>query len=195
MSADFEGLKTGSHPPYQWLATSEHYSGDFVRLCPEVFIGRSLVISAIDSGDPRLTEVQQLAGWELRSGLVYSPPLSSTGEVFYQRDGPDCQGWDEWYLFDEKDVDLGELVPRLSNVFEVDRGPRHVMSFVGFPDFLALTDPTWQVITAMLWQQLEWAQPESYVADGMHYLAFITRNPALFEAARDRLSADAAIGD
>src|SRR5665213_1558655 len=85
-----EALRTGKHGEYFWLTSSyEDYSGTLVKLCHEIFIGRYLVVTAIDSGTPWLTERQKAAGWEARRGIVYSPILTSVDDVNYQRDGDD----------------------------------------------------------------------------------------------------------
>jgi hypothetical protein len=94
-----EALRTGTHGEYFWLTSSyEHYSGTLVKHCPEIFIDRFMVVTAIDSGIPRLRGGQEAAGWEVRCGIVYSPRLSSVDDVFYQRHGDDCAGFDEWFF-------------------------------------------------------------------------------------------------
>jgi hypothetical protein len=81
-----EVLRTGSQGEYFWLVSSyEDYSGTMVALCPEVFVGRYMAVTAIDCGNPWLTDKQKIAGWEERRGIVYSPLLSSIDDVYYQR--------------------------------------------------------------------------------------------------------------
>src|ERR1700690_4076509 len=93
-------LLTGTHSEYFWIASgSADYSGTLVRLCPEIFIGRYMVVTAVDSGTPRLTERQKVAGWVEQNGIVYSPALITVDDIFFQRDGHDAPGFDEWYLF------------------------------------------------------------------------------------------------
>jgi len=52
-------ISTGYRGDYQWLTSDEDYMGTLVRLCPEVFLGRYLAVTSVDSGSPRLTERQQ----------------------------------------------------------------------------------------------------------------------------------------
>ena len=118
-----ESLRTGLHPPYRWLTSSEQYIDTLVRLCPEVVLKRHLAVTSIDSGNPWLTDKQKAADWRLRSGIVYSPRLTTTNELFYQRDGLDSPGYDEWYLFDSRTADLGELIKGSVNPFEPAHAP------------------------------------------------------------------------
>jgi hypothetical protein len=87
---------------YQWLARGDDAHLDtLVRRCRETVLGRYLAVTSIDSGVPSLTEQQQQAGWTHRSGVAYSGAVRSADELFYQRDGPNSPGYDEWYVFDE----------------------------------------------------------------------------------------------
>jgi hypothetical protein len=115
-------LRTGTHGEYFWLtSTFDDFSGTLVKLCSEIFIGRHMVVTAIDSGTPWLTDRQKVAGWEERRGIVYSPLLSSTDDIFFQRDGYESPGYDEWYLF-QAPADLGEQ--QEGNPFEEATAPR-----------------------------------------------------------------------
>ena len=189
-----EEILTGSHPPYRWLTSTEQYIGTLVRLCPEIMIGRQLAVTSIDSGEPWLTDLQEAAGWRRRGGIVYSPRLETTDELFYQFDGLDVPGYDEWYLFDGAVTAFGERMT--GNPFEPEQAPRpgRVMVFVNFPGFtIQGRDPDFQLLAGMFWKQLEWIEPESYVADGRDHLTFVTRNEALFESVYERLRAALAV--
>jgi hypothetical protein len=45
-------------------------------------------------------------------------------------------------------------------------------------------------ISDLLWRQMDWVQPESYVADGGDCLLFATRNSQLYGAVRNTLNAE-----
>lgn len=184
-----EVLLTGTHGEYFWLTSSyEHYSGTLVKHCPEIFIGRFMVVTAIDSGIPQLRGGQEAAGWEVRGGIAYSPRLILVDDVFYQRDGPDVPGFDEWYFFQAL-RDLGEL--QEGNPFEEATAPRpgRPKVFVGMPSALVHdTNPDFEFIRQMFWNQIDWIQPESYVADSGECLTFATRNRELVELVLGRLS-------
>src|SRR4051812_40843887 len=94
------GGMSGSHGDYRWLMDRRRYTGHLVRLCPDIFLGRYLCVTAIDSGPPFLTDHQREATWQIRAGIAYSPRISTEKELFYQRDGSDRAGFDEWYLFE-----------------------------------------------------------------------------------------------
>lgn len=182
-------LRTGSRLGYRCLTSTEHYMGDFVRLCPEALLGRYLAVVKTDSGSPWLTDQQRTAGWQVRSRIVRSPRLVSTAELFYQRDGADGPGYDEWYLFGSEDVDMGEI--QEGNPFLEENAPRPglLMTFVGYLGFSILDpDPTWECFTTMFWDQLAWLQPESYISDGSECLTFVTRDEALFESVHQKLA-------
>ncbi len=152
-------------------------------------LGRHLVVTSIDSGDPWLTDRQEAAGWQLRAGIAYSPRLTTTGELLYQFDGLDVPGFDEWYLFETKAADMGQRIK--GNPFEPASGPRpgHLMEFVSQCSFsISVGDPD-DFLANLFWRQLERTEPESYVADGHDCLTFVTRNSALFDSVYRRLSA------
>jgi len=181
-----EALLTGTHNEYFWLTSSfEDYSGTLVRICPEIFIDRFMVVTAIDSGTPWLTERQKAAGWVERRGIVYSPRLSSIDDVFYQCDGRNTPGHDEWYFFQTLQ-DLG--AEQKGSPFEEVSAPRpgRTMTFVGWPS-ATLHDLDKQV-GEMFWEQMSWIRPESYIADSWNCLTFVTRNRDLFRLVLDRLS-------
>ena len=181
-----EVILTGTRGEYSWLTSShDHYSGTLVKLCPEIFIGHYLAVTEIDSGTPWLTEQQKAGGWTQRREIVYSTRLNSVDDVFYQRDGHDVPGFDEWYFF-QNPRDLGEL--QQGNPFEEATAPRpgRTMTFVGWPS-ATLHDLDKQV-GEMFWEQMSWIRPESYIADSWNCLTFVTRNRDLFRLVLDRLS-------
>src|ERR1017187_1005511 len=170
-----EPLATGSHGAYKWL-TTRHELDDILRLCPAVVLGKYLAITSIDSGHLSPSTEEKLAGWESRLGIAYSPLVQSVETL--PRDG-----WDEWYVF-RQSVDLG--VSRLgSNIFDPPLQPGGVGVFVNYclplhrPEMKGLIDP--------FWQQLDWIQPESYIADN-DYLTFVSRDENLFAAVCETLS-------
>jgi len=189
---DFAGatIYTGSRGEYHWLTSTEQYMGAVVQLCPDVAVGRYLAVTSIDGGSPWLTEAQRAAGWQLRSGMAYSQRVSTAEELFYQRDGNDCPGYDEWYLFDTPPQHLGEILA--GNPFIENNKPRsgRVLVFVGWGAFvLHDTDPASQTINEMFWQQLDWIRPDVYVSDSRENLTFVSKHLHLFERVHERLSA------
>jgi hypothetical protein len=161
--------------------------GAVVRLCPDVFIGRCLAVTSTDSGIPTPTEEQRKAGWILMGDIAYSPALSSVDELRFQIDGIDSPGYDEWYVFAEP-TDLGEVIT--GNPFEEMLKPGRLMVLVNQIGFrLHDPNPAMQVLVKMFWEQMDWTQPESYIADGSDCLTFVSRNGELFESVQAQLSA------
>jgi hypothetical protein len=52
-------------------------------------------------------------------------------------------------------------------------------------------DPSSQTLVDLFWKQLEWIQPESYIADGDGYLTVVSYDKALFGILRQALSKSA----
>ena len=183
-------IYTGSRGEYHWLTSAEQYMGAVVQLCPDIALGRYLAVTSIDSGSPWLTEAQRAAGWQLRSGMAYSQRVSTAEELFYQRDGNDCPGYDEWYLFDTSPQHLGEILA--GNPFIETNKPRpgRLVVFVNWGGFvLHDTDTASQTIHEMFWRQMDWIRPDVYVSDGRENLTFVCKLLDLFKSVHERLSA------
>jgi hypothetical protein len=187
-ASDKASVLTGSHGKYQWLTSNDDYMGTLVRLCPEVIVGKYLAVTSIDSGVPWITERQREAGWELRRGVAYSRPVQSIDELFYQRDGLESPGYDEWYLFGHAATIDGEIVQGNPFVEPNIPGPGRNLVFVGWLGLRIDTgEPAFQQFRNWFWAQLERLQPESYIADGQDCLTFVTQNYSLFDLVRQRL--------
>jgi len=164
--------------------------GQFVELCAEALIDRRLAVTSIDSGVPWLTEPQRLANWECRSGVVYSPRLTGTSDLFFQRDGPDDPGYDEWYLFEERPPDMGERLTGNPWTPEFAPRPGLRMGFESRLSFVMHDTTSAPDYFDWFWNQLEWINPESYIADGRDCLTFVSRNEEVFEMVLAQLQAD-----
>jgi hypothetical protein len=150
-------------------------------------VGKYLAVTSIDSGVPWLTQQQRNAGWQLRAGVAYSKLVQSVEELFYQRDGLDSPGYDEWYVFGIAS-DLGEVTMNHPFIGSGTARPAQSIVFVNHPFTISDPGPRYQVLRELFWEQVERVQPESYIADGRNCLTFVTRNAKLFEIVRRRLS-------
>jgi hypothetical protein len=178
------GIQMGSCAGYQWLTSDRHYIGDIVTGCPEAILGRYLAVSSTDSGEPAWW-AENLPGWECHGGAAYSTRIESLEGILYQRDGPESPGFDEWWTF-ESPHDLGEVI-RGENPWD-----EAVLNRPG--RFLALVNSYYyprefekkaeDLLDTEFWRQIERHQPESYISDGSEVVAFVSRNPQLFEAVR-----------
>jgi hypothetical protein len=179
---------TGTHGDYCWLASTEQYMGDLVRFCPDLVLNRYLVVTRIDSGTPWLTGKQRERGWRLQLGMAYSPPIATVEELFYQRDGLDAPGFDEWYVFDEP-RDLGGILE--GNPFLPENAPKpgRLLAFVGWLGFApGSADPVFQRVQEMFWRQMEWVQPDLYISDGNESLNVVCKDRDLLNSIHRRLS-------
>lgn len=170
-------VTVGAHHAYEWLAT-EHYLDDLLRLCPEVFLGKYVLITSLDSGPLFLTEEERAAGWESRKGIAYSPRIQDIEMLPHE-----C--WDEWYIFRDR-VDLGGLAAPGSNVFEASLTPGEVYTFVNYN--FGLHFPETESMARCFWKQLDWIRPETYIAETDDHLMLISADKTLFAAARQALS-------
>jgi hypothetical protein len=177
---------TGSNGAYRWLATGQHELDTLRRRCPQALVGKYVAVTSLDSGPMVLTDEERRAGWRSRNEIAYSPQIQSVEDCRTERlPGGECAGFNEWYVFDSP-FDLGEL--RHDNVFEAAMMPGQVYAFVNFASGFALHDPEMTDIASLFWKQLDWIQPESYIADSDELLTFASRNEGLFVAVRNALS-------
>jgi hypothetical protein len=168
---------TGRNGDYYWLETTEHDIDSMLRLCPEAVLDFYFAVTSIDSGILHLDEEQKSEGWESRNEIAYSPKIVSVKELPHE-------GFDEWYVF-ESPTELGKLFR--GNVFDGPAEPGHIKVFANFLGF-SLHDPDQGALAALLWQQLEWARPFSYIADTDSRLICILRDEKMFEAVRKALT-------
>jgi hypothetical protein len=165
---------TGSHGPYQWLVDRRSGIGHLIKECPNVLLGRYLVITSFDTGSLHPNADETADGWFFENQLTYTPRLESLSLLPYEE-------YDEWYVFTSP--------TRLSscNVF---------IKFGGFTlanpeESIAELHPSWDQVAAdaladeqmsqqaQFWSQLERFDAESYIADGDNFI-FATANASFF---------------
>jgi hypothetical protein len=182
--ANSQATATGSHGAYRWLTTGEHDLDTLLRRCPQALIGKYIAVTSLDSGPMALTDEEERVGWQSRNEIAYSPQLQSVRDCRTERSPGGCAGFNEWYVFDSP-FDLGQLWH--GNVFEAPMTPGQVCTFVNFFGF-ALHDPAMSALVNLFWRQLDWIQPESYVADGDLILTFVSRDEDMFAVVCNALS-------
>jgi hypothetical protein len=171
-------LQVGTRGRYDWLV-SEYQIDDLLRTCPETVLNKYLAITSFDSGPLSLSENEKAAGWQSRGSIAYSPRVTTVHDLPHDL-------FDEWYVL-EAPVDLGGLLSPAKNPFEASLQKGLVCPFVNFGGF-SLSRPAMKDPADMLWQQLEWIRPESYIADG-DYLNFVSSNRDIFGAVQKALRA------
>ncbi len=162
-------LQIGKNGRYDWVVTG-HSLEKILQACPELVVGKYIAVTSFDSGPLGLNPEDIIAGWKSRNDIAYSPQLSAFGCI------PRDQ-YEEWYVFD-RPTDLGGMDPGNRNVFDICPQERQVSTVVNFGGF-AFHDPNADDLTDLFWRQLDWIQPESYVADG-NRLNLASRNTDLF---------------
>ena len=176
---------TGSHGSYRWFVTREDDLATLLESCPQSLAGKYVAVTSLDSGPMILTEEEKGLGWHSRNEIAYSPQisLSEDGRLKGMSAGQ-CAGYDEWYVFDSPH-DLGALCD--GNVFESDLPAGKIWTFVNYDAGFALHNPEMSDLTGLFWKQLEWIQPESFIADSAAFLTFVSRNEPIFVAACNAL--------
>lgn len=177
-------MRTGTHGVYQWLEV-DHGLDEFLSLCPGAIVGKYLAISSVDSGCFEPSEQDRAAGWSTSGGVAYSPRVNSIA-ILPPNCCCQCCGYDEWYIFQSQPAPLGSVCH--ANLFTSEVGPGSVFRFVNFMG-VPFSDSQMQPVSDLFWRQMDWVQPESYVADGGDCLLFATRSSELYAAVRDALNA------
>jgi hypothetical protein len=166
----------GQHGAYEWLTTEYEVDG-LARLCPKIVLGKYLVVTSFDSGSLSLSEEEKASGWQSRNGIAYSPRIEKIGGL------PPTDGYDEWYVF-ESPTDLGSLCH--TNPFDPRPGPGQLHAYVNM--YLVLHDSVYDAVRDLFWEQMNWINPESFLAESVRYLSFATKNRDIFSAVLKSLS-------
>jgi hypothetical protein len=176
----------GRNGPYQWLTvTGDVYMGMLLRLCPEVALHKYIAVTSLDSGIRRISDEESEAGWRSIGDVAYSPRIDSIDTLRFQRDGPQCPGYDEWYVF-ETPRELGPVFH--GNYFDFQPDSGRVLVFVNtFAFVLHDEQPYLPGILDVFWKQLKLIEPETFIADGRDCLTLVTRNELLLENFQSRL--------
>ena len=176
---------TGSHGSYRWFVTREDDLATLLESCPQSLAGKYVAVTSLDSGPMILTEEEKGLGWHSRNEIAYSPQVTMSEDGRLKGvSAEQCGGYDEWYVFDSPH-DLGALCD--GNVFESDLPAGKIWTFVNYDAGFALHNPEMSDLTGLFWKQLEWIQPESFIADSAAFLTFVSRNEPIFVAACNAL--------
>jgi hypothetical protein len=108
--------------------------------------------------------------------------------LFYQRDGSDGPGFDEWYVF-EKPTTLPGVILTGNPFLESNMpSPERIMRFVSQISYrIDRVQAPQKQHDQWFWEQIERIQPESYIADGWDCLTFVTRHPEFFKIITEKL--------
>lgn len=167
---------TGSEQGYNWLAYHGKYSvlHKVIEACPEILLGKTLAITAFDSGPMHLTDEEKSAGWWSDDKIAFSPRIEDVDAI-------SCNQYDEWLIFKSSPKGLGDV-----EIF-VNYGG---FSIAPKESIYAPWDSTWdksaldidREMRERFWSQLARIAPESYLAEGDAFL-FASQNSSLVSCA------------
>ncbi|MBN2085141.1 MAG: hypothetical protein JW748_07925 [Anaerolineales bacterium] len=151
---------TGQRGEFHWIVWDSQFLGELVSAVPGIVAGKFVIVTSFDSGPFIPSDELKNRGWILKSGLAYSPRVTSPDEL------PSNQ-FDEWYVFASR----REISP-----------PEVFINYDGFRLRYYAADITLHGYLERFWLQMERLQPESYLAEG-ESLIFVTRDADLYELA------------
>ena len=172
-------METGMVGQFNWLESTESDFLKILKLCPEVLIGKCLVISCFDSGPLRAAEEEHVKGWQQQGDLVIVPHVNSVSDLPYDN-------YDEWYIF--SNYTNPEITEVFVNAPMTLRSPESLLT-----DYIAAAGQQVDVVGArhyaqdsaehqlLFWQEITRIGPESYIGCG-DQLIFASQNPELFNA-------------
>lgn len=171
-------METGVVGQFRWLESADSHFRKMLKLCPEVLIGKCLVISCFDSGPLRATEEELAKGWQQQGDLVIVPRVNSVSDLPYDN-------YDEWYIF--PNYTNPEITEVFVNAPMTLKSPESLLT-----DYIAAGQQA-DVVGArnyaqdsaehqlLFWHEITGIGPESYIGCG-DQLIFASQNPELFNA-------------
>ncbi len=93
-------MYSGEFDIYKWIQVDKVQLSDLLKYCADIFIGKSLAISAFDSGPIKPNEEEKRNGWYERNQILYIPRILNLNSIPHA-------GYDEWYVFNHpQEVDI-----------------------------------------------------------------------------------------
>lgn len=167
----------GSHGQYRWLISHELELAQLLQKCPQLVLGKHVAITSIDSGSLYPTDERKGDGWRFQDDIAYSPQVRLA-------DSLPTDGFDEWYVFNAPQ-NLGKIWR--GNIFESPLTPGVVSVLVNFGDGFSLHRTDSEPLTSIFWKQMDWIQPETYLADTHTMLTIVTRDVEILGDVRSAL--------
>jgi hypothetical protein len=148
---------------------------DVLKVCPELVLGKYLVVTSFDSGPLRLTATEFETGWLQHDELAINPSVRSVKDI-------PCDEYDEWFIFSSTPMLEGFKVFVNYGSFSL-RDPQSLIAGAESPDHH--TGIKYAIETLEAWQELFWLQlelkaAETYVASGDRFI-LATQDQALYE--------------
>lgn len=160
-------VQNGVESRWGWLNSDADVSvGDLLRAFPSIVRGRYLAISSWDSGAFRVEEVLRQPGWHAKHEVAYSPLIAHDNDHNVGLPNEEWPTFCELYASLEP-LDLGMPPQNEFEQFDPNRG--HYIEFVNFLAF-DLTERD-GYLASLFWKQMDWIQPESYLAESNDWIA------------------------
>ena len=168
-------MDTGIQADYYWLEDGELTLPQVLAICPELVLGKYLVVTAFDSGPPSLPADKAATGWLRHDEVALNPCVRSVEDLPFV-------GYDEWFIFSRTPL-LEPFKVFVNNSIFTLRDPARDRPEAG----------QIRELQYLFWLQLELKRAETYVADG-HIFILATHNQALFDKLIESLDANRMIG-
>ena len=122
-------MNEGKTYNYHWIEGNEFGLHSLVTKCPQLIIGKNVVITSFDSGPLSPNDEEKGLGWYSKDDVFYAPKITNPKKLPYDQ-------YDEWYIFDK----LKEFKP-------IDAFVNYGSFFLRDPDYqLNEMDPTWDKV-------------------------------------------------
>jgi hypothetical protein len=177
----------GQTANYRWFATTRHVLHDLLVACPEVVLGKCVVVSSFDSGTLVPTAEELRKGWLAQGRLAVLPYVATVGDLPHDL-------YDEWYVFASPTIpDVAEIfvnhggftLQPVSVSYEFEQAQRAV-GFMADLKMIQQKADNQQGLIDSFWAQIERIRPMTYIGDGDN-LIFATLDALLFDRVRARL--------
>jgi hypothetical protein len=173
-------MQTGQMDKFQWLESPTFDISEVIKHCPEVLVGKFVVISCCDSGPLQLSPEEIGKGWSQHGELAITSRLTDLFDLPFDNN-------DEWYVLPEF------RVPQIADTFvnydlfrlsDADQYVQNVISSVGDQaDVLGAKIIADRIAEqqVVFWHQMRECDAESYIADGHVSFRFVSQNADYFE--------------
>ena len=179
-------MESGRLDKYHWVESASFDVSKILRSCPEVVLGKFVIITAFDSGPLTLSPEAIARGWCKHGDLAVTSQISSVAELPFDDN-------DEWYVFPQY------TLPQISETF-VNDGIFRLASPDNFVrNAIAILVDQADLVGAkhlanrlaerqqIFWEQLRASNAESFIADGNTFM-FASSNAELFERVTKAIS-------
>lgn len=158
-------MQLGRHDNFQWLNSRKAVLQDFLVRCPQVVVGKIVLITSFDGARLKLSAQELESGWHYHHGHALSPRISNLEAVPYD-------SFSEWYILNSPEE------TEVKEVFVNHQGFGLSNGRIRFQRQSKVLED----IEMRFWRQLGILKPLAYLANGDN-LVFATTDDQLMEAA------------